>query len=410
MKYLRMMTVGRWRRRRRAQFDVLFYTPTIAPLLAGGAGLPPGGAETQILLLSRQLARNGLRVAVVAHQLQGLPSVVDGVTVISRPIYRAHSPLTGKIKEVFRIWGTLYGVDATVIVKRAYGMDVGIVALYARIARCRFVYSSASVVDFTAEKLLHKRRDLFLFHLGVRMADDVVVQTEEQLPMCKVRFRRDAALIKSISEVASPTFEKPRSFLWIGRIVGYKQPLAYIQLAQALPEAHFTMVAVPTPSSADACALQEKIEQLADETPNLTLLGPRPRADLVPLLEQAVAIVNTASYEGMPNVFLEGWARGIPALSLNHDPGGVLERYKVGGFAHGSTKRFVALAEKMWSTRYDRADLAQRCRRYVSTEHSPQVVARQWSEVLGLGTDGASEGFDYDDAERRESTTISLSK
>jgi glycosyltransferase involved in cell wall biosynthesis len=95
-----------------------------------------------------------------------------------------------------------------------------------------------------------------------------------------------------------------------------------------------------------------------------------------------VASVNTADFEGMPNVLLEGWARGIPALVLTHDPGGVVSRERLGGFAEGSPARLVELARELWITRADRAALAQRCRRYIETHHSPDRIAAAWMEVL----------------------------
>jgi hypothetical protein len=64
--------------------------------------------------------------------------------------------------------------------------------------------------------------------------------------------------------------------------------------------------------------------------PNIQLLEPLPRTELMRLIDSAVAMVNTADYEGMPNIFLESWARGVPALSLLHDPDGVIERESLG--------------------------------------------------------------------------------
>jgi glycosyltransferase involved in cell wall biosynthesis len=382
---------GSQRRRARESnydFDVLFYMPTIAPLLRPGSSLPPGGAETQVLLLTKQLARIGLRVALVAHLLpEGLPAEVDGVVIVPRPVYRPHSPLTGKIKEAFKIWHTLLRSNASVIVKRSYGVDVGLVALYARVTGRRFVYSSASVVDFAIEKLLLKRRDRALFHLGLRLANEIVVQTEEQLPLCERRFGRRAVLIKSIAEEVGPRTDAAGSlpsFLWIGRITNYKQPLAFVKLAQDRPEARFVMVGVPDPHSEDDLSLYREVERTTRELTNLELLEPRPRAELVPLIDQAVAMVSTSDYEGMPNVLLEGWARGVPALVLTHDPGGVVERHDLGGFAAGSMKRFIMLAEEMWDTRHDQAELAERCRDYIRNAHASQTVARQWADVLGI--------------------------
>jgi hypothetical protein len=95
-------------------------------------------------------------------------------------------------------------------------------------------------------------------------------------------------------------------------------------------------------------------------------------------------MVNTSDYEGMPNVFLEGWARGVPALALTHDPDGVIERERVGAFAHGSAERFAELARELWQRRGDQSEVAARCRAYIDREHSAGVVVGRWQRALGL--------------------------
>ena len=52
-------------------------------------------------------------------------------------------------------------------------------------------------------------------------------------------------LIRSIAEPASQRDHAPEAFLWIGRLVWYKRPPAFVELARALPEAKFWMVGVP---------------------------------------------------------------------------------------------------------------------------------------------------------------------
>jgi hypothetical protein len=91
----------------------------------------------------------------------------------------------------------------------------------------------------------------------------------------------------------------------------------------------------------------------------------------------------------MPNVFLEGWARGVPALTLTLDPDGVIERHGLGSFAHGSSQRLVDLARQLWQNRGDQADLASRCRQYILEYHSPDAIGARWQEALGM-VSGAS--------------------
>jgi glycosyltransferase involved in cell wall biosynthesis len=241
-------------------------------------------------------------------------------------------------------------------------------------------------VDFAYERLASSRRDLWLFHAGVRLANLIVVQTSEQASQCKVRFGRGAIVIKSIAEPATPTASSPDFFLWIGRLVGYKQPQAFLDLAGAVPEARFAMVGLGSGSNP---RLEELLKRKASGLPNLDLLPARPRAELLPLYDHAVAVVNTAQWEGMPNTFLEGWARGVPALALAHDPDGLIVSRGLGSFAAGSAQRLAASAREMWTSRHDRAELRRRCLAYVREEHDVERVIDGWIRALALRSEFA---------------------
>jgi hypothetical protein len=109
------------------------------------------------------------------------------------------------------------------------------------------------------------------------------------------------------------------------------------------------------------------------------------------LVDRAVALVNAADYEDMANIFLEGWARGVPALALTHDRDGVIERHGLGTLARGSHEQLVDLARRLWETRTDQTDIAARCRHNILEHQSPKVVSAGWREALRIGP-GASVG------------------
>ena len=139
----------------------------------------------------------------------------------------------------------------------------------------------------------------------------------------------------------------PEAFLWFGRFVPYKRPVRYVELAHAVPEARFVMI--PVPDEASSAELAE-LRASAEGVPNLELLDPVPHEDLPELVASTVAVVNTSVLEGMPNAFLEAWARGVPALTLAFDPDRVVERHALGIAARDSWDRFVAGARAMGRT------------------------------------------------------------
>ena len=105
------------------------------------------------------------------------------------------------------------------------------------------------------------------------------------------------------------------------------------------------------------------------------------------LVERSVAIVNTSDYEGTSNVLLEGWARGVSALVLHHDPDGLVVREGLGAFAGGNTERLAQRTRELWRDREQVDALAARCRGYVGREHSAQSAVECWLEVLAVLAD-----------------------
>jgi glycosyltransferase involved in cell wall biosynthesis len=361
---------------------VAFYSPWLEPLLSSGR--VAGGAETQILLLAKALAARGQRVCLVVQQAdRPLPSSVDEVQIRAQPPPRGRNRLLRSLSGLVSLLRVLRPLEASVFVQRAAGTTTGMVGLIARLKRRRFVYSTASVIDFDYGRLERNRLKAWLFHLGVRSASEIVVQSHEQAALCRRRFGRSPAVIKSIAERADRRTGEPEALLWVGRAAHYKRPEAFLELARAVPEARFWMVAVPSNDAERQRA--DELERAAARLPNLELLIPRPRRELLELIDSAVAMVNTADYEGMPNIFLESWARGVPALALSHDPDELIEREGLGGFAGGSPERLAALAREMWRARDDQVEVAARCRAYLAREHGVDALATKWIAALGLG-------------------------
>ena len=214
------------------------------------------------------------------------------------------------------------------------------------------------------------------------------------------RFTVTPCSFKSITPLAQRQTAPPQAFLWVGRLVPYKRPLEYVALARAIPEARFWMIGVPPPRD-DEAWIAERVAAEADALPNLDLLPPRPRSEVEDLMSRAVASVSTAEFEGMPNVLLEAWTRGVPALVLSHDPGGVVRTHQIGAFADGSHDRLVTLARELWARRTDarhRSHLGGLCRAYIAANHSPDSVVGRWAEILsgsaGVGTYQAALGVE----------------
>lgn len=336
-----------------------------------------------MMLLGRALAELGHRVAHIVYPPRDPIELSYPLELIHRGAYAGNRPVIGSILEALKIWRALQAADARVTIVRTASPVVGVAAVYCRARGRRLIFSSANNSDFTLERM-SGRLDRALYGLGVRLADAVVVQSDEQAALARHAFPslRRVLRIPSFAEPAPPLAEnRPArdAFLWFGRFVSYKQPMRYVSLARSVPEASFIMIPVFGEASPREVA---ELQAAAHGIANLELLDPLPHEELAALIESAVAVVNTSVLEGMPNAFLEAWARGIPVLTLQFDPDGVVEREALGVSAQGSWNRFVEGAQKLWEERSGPDERARRLQAYVGGAHSMEAVGAQWGELV----------------------------
>lgn len=365
----------------RDAFDVAFYAPFVAGIVDAESISPPGGAETQILMIANGLAARGLRVALITYPVARADGLASGVELIQRSAsVLAQRRGLGKLAEVREIARVLREVKATVVVQRAAGYDTGIVAAVTRLGRRKFVYSSANVVDFEFARLERKRRNRFLYAAGLRLADEIVVQTSEQVALAERAGRSAVEMIPSIASLGArvEACDDPEYVLWVGRLTSYKRPLQFLSVAEQMPDVPIVFVGVP---SHDAADLGDEALERARSIPNVRVQSPLRRRELLDVMRRAAVNANTAEYEGMPNVFLEGWLLGVPAAALHHDPDGVIEREGLGTYAAGSHERFRENLEAMWRSKND-PEVRRRCVDYVSRVHGEAAVVDRWRGLI----------------------------
>jgi glycosyltransferase involved in cell wall biosynthesis len=369
--------------------DVAIYAPDSAGAYERGVHRV-GGAERQMLLLARALSDRGHSVAHIVYPVADPAVPNTRLRLVQRSAGTARSGIWRNVTEAVQVWRALRTADARFVIVRTASPVVGIAGVYCVLYRRRLIFSSANDSDLTVGEVFGARwYRRALYTLGLRLSYALVVQSRQQEELARETFPglRKVIQVPSFAETevaADLSVERSESdgFLWVSRAVEYKQPLKYLELAEALPEAAFSMVAVPDPAGDDT--LLEVVRARAKSIPNLTLLEPAPHRVIQTLIARAVALVNTSRLEGMPNVFLEAWALGVSVLTLEFDPDDVVTRHGLGVAAAGSWERFVEAASDLWQERADRAERFASTRDYVSNFHSVEAVGARWARLLKL--------------------------
>jgi len=302
---------------------VCFVAPYAWPVFSRDPNIQVvGGAEVQQCVLARLLADNGYRVSMISFDYgQPSPVLVDGVTVYKSFRESAGIPVLRFLHpRLTTMWKVLREVDADVYYQRSSAMWTGVVAEFCRRHGKRSIYAGASDRDFEiGQEQIILGRDRWLYRRGIAQVDRVIAQNAFQRDSCRRNHKRNAVVIPSCyvppAHAERATLSNDR-VLWVGTIHGYKRPEIFLDIAERLPHRKFVMIGGPSIGGERLKAgFFEEIRDRAARLPNVEFTGFLPLAGVEPWFDRARLLVLTSVYEGMPNVFLQAWARGVPSVS-----------------------------------------------------------------------------------------------
>lgn len=375
------------------RLKLCFISPLGYGLYHPEAAVPFGGAELQCFLLSRELARDPNMDVVVLTTVEADPgSEAHGaLTLVKRRarhrlarhrVLRLRTLLVGGwgyLRSFWEMYRLLHSIDADAYLHTGAGVEVGAYGLICRMLRRRFIYlvaSSADVEEPYGKVAGTLRR---LYPAGLRLADAILCRTRDQQAWIKRRYGRDSALIRT-GHPTHALLDRPRTtILWVGRMHPLKQPDRFLDLAERMPDESFVMAAMRDPRHED---LWGRIQRRASALPNVTLRPNVMRHEVDGLFAQAKLLVNTSTYEGFPNTFVEAAMHGMPIVSLIVNPDHVLTERGIGRCAEGSLERLVSDVRTLCTPGGIWSDYARRARTYALEHHDITRSARDLKSLV----------------------------
>lgn len=298
-----------------------------------------GGAEYRAYLLARYLMSKGYAIYYVyidsGHPFQ----CTSGCSM--HPIRKKWwPPRCGQNTVIYR--RTMHDVFEQIhpdIVYQTHGCGLtGIAAEYCLKHGCKMVWHIASRRD--VEKGGCRQWCLSPFNwvekkaleYGIHRATAIIGQTHYQSTLLWKNYGRTCDIIvpnyqpMPIDVMAKPSY--PLNVVWVGNIKTIKQPEVFIRLAQKFSghsDARFIMVGRPSGGR-----YQQRLEGMLARLQNMEYRRELSMAEVNALLARSHILVNTSRYEGFPNTFIQAWMHGVPVISLNEDPDGMIVEHGLG--------------------------------------------------------------------------------
>ncbi|MEO8354030.1 MAG: glycosyltransferase family 4 protein [Chthoniobacteraceae bacterium] len=324
-----------------------------------------GGAELQAALMARELVRRGHEAMLLSGD-HGQPDnrVLDGVR--SRLGGRFQ---TGGLADTLRAMPKVFRIigeerpDFSFI----YGWTTWLYfLLWPRLlghTRLGFV----CMLDTEVNGVFRQENPVrgALFERGMRKSDVRYAITDYEVE-CFGKMGLDCTLYRPLILPRTAPFDgrKNIDFLWIARCQPIKRPHIFLDLAEALPEARCVMIA---PN--EHAALWTSVEQRARALPNVEFHERVPYHQVQQFYDRAEVFVNTSTWEGFPNAFIQAGQGEAAILSLAVNTDHLLTKFRAGICAEDDPRGFIEKARLLFTDRERSRELQQGAARFVAEWH-----------------------------------------
>lgn len=347
-------------------------------LYADDCACTHGGAEVQLKILGDAFARLGHDVQVfVTSSARSKTFQHDSVTIHNHS-YGLRRNSFKKACSLAFFSASIVKANCDVYIQRNAGYETALVWLFSRLRAKKFVYMTSHMIDCTGEyKVRHPLRGC-LYEYALKKADHVITQSEDQKRALHQKYGIVSTVVPSSYPIPQHLLgSKGDYILWVGRIVQWKNPHIFLELAERMPSKKFLMIGPISSSIAYFKAFRNQVDVLT----NVTYMDYVAFKDIDHYFRDARVLVNTSTQEGFPNTFIQAFMNGTPVLSTSVDPDDIIKRNKL-----GLVSTSVAEVDDFLRKCYEDAEyykkMSERCYAYAKEKHDISMNISKLIELL----------------------------
>lgn len=347
------------------------------------SGAPIGGTLVQMRIVAEKLSQDPRRDVFFLVGNFGQPQEerygrirLIGSTRMNRTIFNL-------LSAPFSIWRDFKRIDADTFIASSAGPETGILRFLCFLSGKRMVYRIAHEWDCTGEYAKKRFLSGRLFAWGMKRADVVVSQSDDQKALLWKHQKITSTVIRNSFVLPPSVLEvsgiPKKSILWVSRCEPWKHPELFLKLARLFPRESFVMVC---PKQRYGETFFRSIKEEADRMSNVRFFDFIPFSESQLFFNEAKVFVATSEYEGFPNTYIQACIGGTPIVSYRVNPDGMLDKHGVGFCADGSWEKVSRSLETLISDDGTWRKCSQNAVKYVRDFHDIEKNVHEWLKIL----------------------------
>lgn len=363
--------------------NIAYYLPSATILYYPKHGREiAGGAEMNLYNLAKAMAGDkGYRITFyVSDDGQKNDVIRHGVHVKK---VRFLNKEKGKLKAIRRqialIWQMLLLREEVIITTTASEHLGLLVFIHQTIKKKAVIFRLAHDHNYDLTRYESKGSRFYkLYKYGLMNVKVIVAQTEKQQNALEV-LGRTSTVIKNGFAIPEPASVEKKFVLWVARSKKMKRPELLVQLAKLIPEHRFVMI-MPTNNNKKSEALAECIQTEAKNMDNLKVISYVDPTEIQAYFDMALLFVNTSTFEGFPNTFIQAGIGQTPLLSFNINPDGMFDSNNIGCCCNDDIDVAVNYIKSLTDSVVK--EQGQNMYQYVINNHSIEVACNAYKKLV----------------------------
>lgn len=220
-----------------------------------------------------------------------------------------------------------------------------------------------------------------IYAFGIAQASYIVAQSLEQIKILEKWQNRkisNISVIKSGYHISPFNNEIKNTILWVGRAQGLKRPEIFLKIAENFPDENFIIIC----NKGTYIEYWNEIKEKADKIPNLTFVPFVLFENIDNYFKESKVFINTSTYEGFPNTFVQAAKSKTPILSLRINPDRFLTKYKCGIVCDNNIKKMVNNLELLLTNQDLYNKFSENALRYAKEHHDIDKISMKWINLL----------------------------
>lgn len=208
-------------------------------------------------------------------------------------------------------------------------------------------------------------------HKGFKYIDGLTVNNKSHLSLLNVKLKE---YIPNSNTTSLEKFQWNKPYIvWVANLKARKRPEIYIELAKKLSTHNIDFLMIGNIQHKD----YEYIRHRENLPNNLHYLGSKSVLEVNGVIKNSICLVHTCKPEGFPGNFIQSWLQGKPTVSLEFDPGGLIESKKMGFVSGNNMDQFIADTKKLIEDEELRQQLGENAYKYAMKHHNPETNVKK---------------------------------